>query len=90
MDATNKIIMPGLVNAHNIKFQKSTLYTYLATGDVTKSAGYGPPENRDPKAASAEYGKKMIEGVVNYVVDFIKELKTLKLPKENWGTGKEV
>ena len=79
-----------MADAHNIKFQKSTIYTYLATGDVTRSAGYGPPENRDPKAASAEYGKKLIDGVVNYIVDFIRELKTIKLPTENWGTGKEV
>jgi hypothetical protein len=32
----------------------------------------------------------MIDGVVNYIVDFIRELKTLKLPTKNWGTGKEV
>ena len=79
-----------MVDAHNIKFQKSTIYTYLPTRDVTATAGYGPLENRAPKAASAEYGKKLIDGVVNYVVDFIKELKTLKIPSKYSGTGKEV
>jgi len=77
-------------DAHNIKFQKSIIYTYLGTRDVTRSAGYGPPENRDPSAASAEYGKRLIDGVVNFVVDFIRELKTLKIPSKYYGTGKEV
>jgi len=79
-----------MVDAHNIKFQKTMIYTYLNTRDVTSSAGYGPVENREPKAASAEYGKKLIDGVVNFVVDFIKELKTLKMPPRYSGTGKEV
>jgi creatinine amidohydrolase/Fe(II)-dependent formamide hydrolase-like protein len=79
-----------MVDAHNIKFQKSTIYTYLPTRDVTDSGGYGPMEDRDPKAASAEYGKKLIDGVVNYVVDFITELKTLKIPSNYSGTGKDI
>jgi creatinine amidohydrolase len=77
-------------DAHNIKFQKARIRTYPGTRNVTSSGGYGPLENTDPKLASIEYGKKLIDGVVNFIVDFIKELKTLKIPSEYYGTGKEV
>lgn len=79
-----------MADAHNIKFQKSTIYTYLPTRDVTSTAGYGPPENRPPSAASVEYGKKLVDGVVDYIVEFIKEFKTLKIPSKYSGTGKAV
>jgi len=68
-----------IVDPHHILFGKSTLYTYLTTRDATSTGGYGGPEQRNYSKASAESGKIIINGVVDYIVDFIKAFTELKL-----------
>jgi creatinine amidohydrolase/Fe(II)-dependent formamide hydrolase-like protein len=77
----------SVVDAHTIEFGKSKVYTYMGTRDVTSTGGYGAPENRDYSKASAESGKIIVDGVVNYIVDFIEEFKKLKIPSKYYGKG---
>lgn len=76
-----------VVDAHNIIFKKAQVYTFMGTRDVTSTGGYGAPEQRDYSKASAESGKIIVDGVVNYIVDFIVEFKKLKIPSEYYGIG---
>jgi creatinine amidohydrolase/Fe(II)-dependent formamide hydrolase-like protein len=71
----------------HIKFGKSSVFAYLGTRTYTSTGGFGPEELRDFSKASVEHGKTMVDGVVNYIVDFIEAYKKLKIPSEYFGTG---
>ncbi len=44
---------------------------------VTPSGWYGPD---DPRDATAEWGKEMLETVSQYIVEFIREFRQIQLP----------
>jgi creatinine amidohydrolase len=76
-----------VLDPHTIEFKGAPMYMYMGTGDVTTTGGFGREENRDYSRASAEHGKKIVDGVVDWIVDFIEEYKKLEIPSKYYGIG---
>lgn len=61
---------------NTIMFKDANIKVMRDVRDVVESGWYGPD---DPKDADIEDGKKMLETTADYIVEFIKEFKKVKL-----------
>lgn len=59
-----------------VRFKGSDIRVMRDVRDVVESGWFGPD---DPKDATAEYGKVMLETTADYITDFINEFKKVEL-----------
>ena len=60
-----------------VAFQGANVIVQRHFQSVTPSGWYGPD---DPKDATVEWGKEMLEAVSQYIVEFIREFQKVPLP----------